>query len=160
MARRPRDQRATQRGQRGFTLLELLITLSVTTIGLIGLLSLHLSVARGNDTASRAAEAQQFAVSELESLRSMRLGDLMAALNNGNTAVVFPSDRTQDLSGRGNVPFQLVSLVEQLTSVSTSLIRIRVVARWAEEGGAVGANGGTLDHALALEVIKTMEETL
>ena len=53
------------RSQRGFTLLELLITLTVTTIGLIGLLSLHLSVARGNDGASRSAEAQQLGTSEV-----------------------------------------------------------------------------------------------
>src|SRR4029077_10818470 len=45
-------------GPRGFTLIELLITLSVTTIGLIGLLSLHLSVTRGNDGGGRSAGAQ------------------------------------------------------------------------------------------------------
>jgi len=37
-----------RQSQRGFTLLELMLTLTVTTIGLIGLLSLHLSIARGN----------------------------------------------------------------------------------------------------------------
>ena len=58
-----------RRGQRGFTLIELLITLSVTTIGLIGLLSLHLSIARGNDGASRSAEAEQITATNLESLR-------------------------------------------------------------------------------------------
>ena len=60
------------KGQRGFTLLELLITLSVTTIGLIGLLSLHLSVTRGNDGASRSAEAQQIGAGILEGLRASR----------------------------------------------------------------------------------------
>ena len=54
-----------RRGQRGFTLLELLITLSVTTIGLVGLLSLHLSVSRGNDGASRSAEARAWSTSEV-----------------------------------------------------------------------------------------------
>ena len=50
-ARRARDR------QRGFTLIELLVTLAITTVGLIGLLTLHLSLARGNDGASRTAEA-------------------------------------------------------------------------------------------------------
>src|SRR5512140_2662414 len=68
------------RGQRGFTLLELLITLSVTTIGLVGLLSLHLSVTRGNDGASRAAEAQQIGAATLESMRAQRLDALMTLL--------------------------------------------------------------------------------
>jgi prepilin-type N-terminal cleavage/methylation domain-containing protein len=66
--------------QRGFTLLELLITLSVTTIGLIGLLSLHLSVTRGNDGASRSADGQQIGVSEIETLRALSLPNMMTAL--------------------------------------------------------------------------------
>ena len=43
--------------QAGFTLLEMLITLAVTTIGLTGLLSLHVVTVKGNAASSRAAEA-------------------------------------------------------------------------------------------------------
>ncbi|HEY6173114.1 MAG TPA: prepilin-type N-terminal cleavage/methylation domain-containing protein, partial [Kofleriaceae bacterium] len=73
-----------RRGSRGFTLIELLITLSVTTIGLIGLLSLHLSIARGNDGASRSAEAQQITATTLETLRGLRIGTDPNDANNPN----------------------------------------------------------------------------
>jgi prepilin-type N-terminal cleavage/methylation domain-containing protein len=155
---RPTQPRNQRRIQRGFTLLELLITLSVTTIGLIGLLSLHLSVARGNDTASRAAEAQQLAVTELESLRSMRITALLTELG---PVPDFPTpQRVQLITGRGNITFRLVSQAERPVAGIPSLIRIRVVAGWAEGGGDVGSNAGAFDHSLALEVLKTMEETL
>lgn len=147
--------------QRGFTLIELLITLSVTTIGLIGLLSLHLSVTRGNDGASRAAEAEQVTASELESLRAMRLDNLMKALTGSTTVSFSPTpQRVQTINGRAGVSFTVTSTLTALTSASTSLMKIRVVTQWAEEGGRVGSNGGLLDHSLALEVVRTLEEAL
>jgi len=146
--------------ERGFTLLELLITLSVTTIGLVGLLSLHVSVARGNDGASRAAEAQQLCASELEALRAMKLSELAATLNGGNPTLVLPSTRVQTLTGRNLLPFTVTSSVAGLPSASSSLIRIRVVAQWAEDGATFGSNGGAYDHQIALEVIRTLEEAL
>jgi prepilin-type N-terminal cleavage/methylation domain-containing protein len=158
MSCRRRNTRRMHQG--GFTLLELLITLTVTTIGLIGLLSLHLSVTRGNDGASRSAEAQQIGVSELESLRAMRLPDMSQALT-GSSTLSFPTPpRVRTRLGRGGVPFTVTSTVTQLSSVSPSLLKIRVVTSWAEEGGTFGSNGGTLDHSLALEVIRTLEESL
>jgi len=141
------------RSQRGFTLLELLITLSVTTIGLIGLLSLHLSVVRGNDGASRSAEAQQLGVSELEALRGMRFDTLMALPGN-------PPTRVQHKKGRGGMQFDVTSTVAVLPGALGSLMRIRVVTTWAEDGGTLGENGGSLDHSLAFEVIRTVEESL
>ena len=152
--------RGQRRGPRGFTLLELLITLSVTTIGLIGLLSLHLSVTRGNDGASRSAEAQQIGASELESLRAQRLTDMMTNLT-GNPAFSLPTvPRVRAVAGRGGMTFTVTSTVVALPSASASLMRIRVVTQWTEDGGALGANGGQLDHALSLEVIRTVEEQL
>src|SRR4051812_44301745 len=69
----------------GFTLLELLMTLGVTTVGLVGLLSLHLSIARSNDASSRAAEATQIGQGVLESLRAARKVDMVAMLTGNGT---------------------------------------------------------------------------
>jgi prepilin-type N-terminal cleavage/methylation domain-containing protein len=145
------------RGPRGFTLLELLVTLSVTTIGLVGLLSLHLSVTRGNDGASRAAEAQQIGAATLESMRAQRLDALMLLLTGGPDVVPATPPYVTAATGRGGVAYTVTTTAVALTP---SLIRIRVVTSWTEDGGARGANGGQLDHDLPLEVVRTVEEAL
>lgn len=153
-------RRGRARAARGFTLLELLITLSVTTIGLVGLLSLHLSIARGNDGASRSAEAQQIAVSELESLRTLSISRLMKTLT-GSEVVALPTPKRERLvTGRGGLSFKVTTTVTALPGLSQNLIKIRVVTSWTEDGGAVGANGGQLDHAIPLEVVRTLQEVL
>lgn len=145
---------------RGFTLLELLITMSVTTIGLIGLLSLHVSVSRGNDGASRSAEAQQIAVTELESLRALGLVPMMAALT-GSASLTFPTaPRVRTTTGRGAMTYTVTTQASTLPGTSASLVKIRTVVSWTDDGGTAGSNGGQLDHQLALEVIRTMEEAL
>jgi prepilin-type N-terminal cleavage/methylation domain-containing protein len=137
--------------QRGFTLIELLITLSVTTIGLIGLLSLHLSIARGNDGASRSAEAEQITATNLESLRSMEINAMLGRIT---------AQPTLTATGRNGLTYTVTRSSTVLTGASTSLVRVRVVTGWTEDGAVAGTNGGQLDHAIALEVIRTMEEKL
>jgi prepilin-type N-terminal cleavage/methylation domain-containing protein len=143
--------RTAWRRQRGFTLIELLITLSVTTIGLIGLLSLHLSIARGNDGASRSAEAEQITATNLESLRSMEINAMLNRIT---------AQPTLTATGRNGLTYTVTRSSTVLTAASPSLVRVRVVTGWTEDGAVAGTNGGQLDHAIALEVIRTMEEKL
>lgn len=155
-----RARGATPCGPRGFTLLELLITLSVTTVGLIGLLSLHLGIVRGNDGASRAAEAQQITAARLESLRALRAGDLMQTFT-GSSTVSIPIPLTPPkvwtVPGRAQMSYTVTATVGPVTGAPPSLIRIRVVTTWTEDGGTFGVNP-ILDHALALEVLRTAED--
>lgn len=161
--------RATREG--GFTLLELLMTLGVTTIGLIGLLSLHLSLVRGNDGASRAAEATQLGNTTLESLRAARSVRDMMQLLTGDVGAAPPVDVPwcrRDASdsveataiGRNGMTYRCRVVVVELTSASTSLWRIRVEIGWTDDGAAPGALGGTLDHLIAVELIRTVEEAM
>jgi prepilin-type N-terminal cleavage/methylation domain-containing protein len=157
-ARRARSLR--RRGQRGFTLLELLITLSVTTIGLIGLLALHVSIARGNDGASRVAEAEQITVTALESLRAQSSATLMQTLA-GSTAAIPPATAAAyTVLGRNGLPYSVTRSVTALNATSASLWLIRVVTSWGEDGAAIGSAGDPLHHQIALEVIRTIEEQL
>lgn len=148
------------RGQRGFTLLELLITLTVTTIGLIGLLALHLSIVRGNDGASRTAEAEQITMSALESLRAQSPTTLMQTLAGSSTAVPPATAAAYTVLGRNGLPYSVTQSVTALTATSSSLWRIRVVTSWGEEGAAIGAPGDPGNHSIALELIRTIEEQL
>lgn len=148
------------RSERGFTLLELLLTLTVTTIGLVGLLALHLSVSRGNDGASRSAEAQQISTTTLESLRAQSTADMMLTLT-GNAAAVPPQTVTlPTVAGRAGMTYTRTVTVTSVPGASTNLWKIRVVTGWTEDGGSAGAAGGLYDHFIAVEVIRTLEEAL
>lgn len=149
-----------KRKQGGFTLLELLLTLTVTTIGLIGLLSLHLSIARGNDLATRSAEAASIGNATLEQLRAARIPDMMFQLT-GNPAATPPvSTNLPTVVGRNLMTFRRHVVVTQLNNASTSLWLVRVEVGWTEDGAAQGADGGTLDHVIPSEVVRTVEEAL
>jgi type II secretory pathway pseudopilin PulG len=155
----------------GFTLLELLMTLGVTTIGLIGLLSLHLSLVRGNDGASRAAEAMQIGNATLESLRAAAGVQDMAKLLTGNALDVPPIDvpwcrRDENDSveataiGRNGMTYRCRVVVVTPSAALPNLWRIRVEVGWTDDGAAPGTQGGLLDHLIAVEVLRTAEEAL
>ena len=149
-----------RQSQRGFTLLELMLTLTVTTIGLIGLLSLHLSIARGNDAANRSAEASQIANGTIEQLRAARIPDMIAELGLPLGSVP-PQDLNplDTVAGRGGMTFRRRVILTSLAA-SSSLWLIRVEVSWAEDFAAYGSNGGMLDHTVSAEVIRTVEEAL
>jgi Tfp pilus assembly protein PilV len=149
-----------KRKQGGFTLLELLLTLTVTTIGLIGLLSLHLSIARGNDLATRSSEAASIGNAALEQLRAARIPDMMQQLT-GNPAATPPINvNFGTVVGRNGMTFRRQVKVTQLNNASTSLWLVRVEVGWTEDGAAQGADSGTLDHMIASEVVRTVEDAL
>ncbi len=147
-----------RRAQRGFTLLELLVTLTITTIGLIGLLGLHVSLSRGSTSAGQFAEATQVAASTLESLRSDRIADMATTLT-GNPTATPPIDVTMStVDGRAGMTYRRRVVVSALAA-STSLWHVRVEVSWTEDGAAPGADA-TLDHMIAVEVVRTIEEAL
>jgi Tfp pilus assembly protein PilV len=138
-----------RRGERGFTLLEVLMTLGVTTIGLIGLMALHFSVAQGNDAASRSADAAQVANSTLDSLRAMRRQAMVQQLT-GNPFVLPPIDVTPpDQIVRGMTFHRRVVV----TVPSADLWLVRVEVFWWEDGAPeVPLNG--FDHRIAVETLR------
>ena len=149
----------TRGTQRGFTLLELLMTLSITTIGLVGLVSLHLSIARGNDGASRFAEATQFGSATLEGLRAQTVPNMVQTLT-GSSLTAPPIDvNLTTVTGRAGMIYRRRVIVEQLTSASTSLWRIRVEIGWTDDGAASTA-AAELQHLVAVELIRSLEEQL
>lgn len=158
---------ARRRPQRGFTLLELLVTLAITTIGMLGILSLHLSLSRGNDGASRAAESITVAKDTLEWLRSLRYDDMLSALNT-------PAPGTEDLVvdlgpmvGRAGMTYRRRVILRKIAdhgATNSQLIRLRVEVGWTEDGAArTAADGfaaGRYDHSTSFELLRTNQEAL
>jgi prepilin-type N-terminal cleavage/methylation domain-containing protein len=141
-------------GQRGFTLLELLVTLTVTTIGLVGLLSLHVSLTRGNEITSRTQEGSTIANQTLENLRSQRPADMMTTLT-GNPATVPPVTVTiGTAAGRNGLTYSRTVIV---TAVTSTLWKLRVTVSWTDDGAVAG---GKFDHAISAEIVRTTQETL
>lgn len=161
---------ARRQGQRGFTLLELLITLAITTIGMVGVMTLHMSVSRGNDGAARTNEAMTVATETVEWLRSMAFDDLQSEL--GGINPVMGSPLTVNLStipGRAAMSFRRRTIITVLSGNvvggnDTRLTRFRVEVAWTEDGavrtGADNFSDGYYDHQVAFEFVRTAKEFL
>ncbi len=155
MVAQPPRRRPARR--RGFTLLEMLVTLVITTVGLTGLLSLHVVLTKGNELSARSGEAVAIAQRTLEEYRNRKALALLTEFS----VVDLPIDATLDtVAGRAGTTFARRLIVQQLTTASNSLIRLRVVVSWTDDGATAGAQGGILDHQVALEINRTVEEDL
>ncbi|HUJ60106.1 MAG TPA: prepilin-type N-terminal cleavage/methylation domain-containing protein [Kofleriaceae bacterium] len=142
-----------RRGQAGFTLIELMITLVVTVFGLMGMMALHISLTAGNDAASRSQEALAVGSEVMESLRSKRATDMMMALT-GSTTTLPPVDiiNYQTLSGRNGVSYQVDAHVSQV-GASANLWKLRIVVNWVEDSSSQ-------THTLPIELVRTTQEAL
>lgn len=146
-----------RRRQRGFTLLEMLITMAVTVIGLTGLMSLYVVTTQGNATTSRSGEGVAVAEATMEEIRNLSLPALFTEF--GVTAL--PIDASMNtVAGRAGVTFSRRVQVEELTATSTNLIKIRVEVTWTDAGAAPGSDNGIHDHRVAFELVRTATEQL
>jgi len=136
-------------GQGGFTLLELMVTLIVTLIGMAGLLQLHTSMARANEASGRQLEASGYAEQALEQLRSLTLAELITEYS------ALPIDEDYDtVSGRNGVDFTRHVSVIEVSPAPNSLIRLRVEVSWTDNGAVEGSADGIYDHTLAVELLR------
>lgn len=170
--------RSPCRGERGFTITELLVALTVTVIGLAGLLSLHVATVRGNVAASRALEATSFAEESHEVLRSVPLGELelfFAAATTTEQYYFWDSDDGADTPvrklgksttlGRNNQQYLRVVRLFLPESTKPNLVRVTVEIVWNDElpvtlesTAKLTAEGA--DHRLRIETLRTKSEAL
>lgn len=171
MKRAKLHARPPQRGQSGFTLFELLVALSLTIIGLVGLLSLHLSTLNGNKGAERISEATAIAQRTMEELRSYRLdgGENSIEQEFGQLPIVdaplTTGDGPVEFGRTGTAKYYRQFSVVELNAISEDLVRFRVEILWAEGGGDPDPASATpappeLIRRVALELIRTRQEAL
>lgn len=146
---------AAIRGQRGFTVIEVLITLAVTLIGLGGLMTLHHVMSEGTATAGRMAEASSIAEAALEAVRRAPFGTLETQLG------AVPIDvELEQASGRGERVYGRHIAIEAIDSVSQDLFRVRIEVTWSDDGAVAGAEDGIHDHTFVLETFRTRQESM
>jgi prepilin-type N-terminal cleavage/methylation domain-containing protein len=160
------DRRRTTR-QKGFSLIEILIAMTVTLIGLAGLLSLHLTTVRGNSRATRTVMASVIAQQTMDQLRSLpvrapTVGYLDPTLENQfgipSTDVELPAAQGPD-----NTRYQRLVSVTPLGPVGDpleNLVRVRVVIAWTDEGASATTTDSRLRHRMVLEAIRTRQDVL
>jgi prepilin-type N-terminal cleavage/methylation domain-containing protein len=143
-----------RRGQRGFTLVELLVTMVVTIFGLMAIMALHVSLTEGNNAANRAAEATAIGAQTLESLRSQRSSDMMQTLTGSSTATP-PVDVAPYITetGRNGMTYT-IDVHVSTTASSSTLWRIRAVVSWTDDDVTAST------HSLALEILRTQQDAL
>ncbi len=143
------------RKQAGFTLLELLITMSITIFGLMGLMASHISLSSAGDQASQTQEAVTLGTQLVEQLRKERVTDMMKALT-GSSAAVAPQTILDYLPQTGRNGLQYHRDVKVTQGPSATLWRIRVEVYWSEDN----STGTTAQHRLTFELIRSNLEEL
>lgn len=153
-ARRP--PRRADRGQRGFTMFELLITLVVSAVGMAGVLALQLATVRTNASAAQAAEAIAIAEQTVEEARGLTLAQMYTEYEDDGALPIDHDFGGATVLGRTTTYTRRV-IVEEMTP-SPDLMRIRVEVYWAEDGADVTDDAQR--RTVSLEVLRTRQETL
>jgi prepilin-type N-terminal cleavage/methylation domain-containing protein len=131
-------------GEAGFTMVELLVTLAVTVIGMTGAIALHLAITRANGGAAQQADAMAIAEHAIEDARSLTLDEMYTAYEDDDGALPIDWDYDGATEQGRTATYQKRILVEQ---VQGDLVRLRVEVSWG-------------DHLIALELVRTRQETL
>jgi type IV pilus assembly protein PilV len=136
--------------ERGFTLMELLITMVVTVFGLMGVMSLHVSMTRGNDTAGRTQEAISIGGQMMETLRSERPADMMTALS----ATAPPVDIAPwvTVAGRNGLSYTVDVHISAVAG-NTNLWKIRLEVKWTDDGS-------TVERMIPIELVRNNRDAL
>ena len=144
-----------RRGESGFTMVELLVTLAVSAIGVAGMLALQLTTVRTNATSSTSADAVTIAERTIEEARGLSVDEMLFEYE----AAALPIDHDfglQTVSGRTATYLRRI-LVEE-NEDSDDLLRIRVEVTWADDGRDV--NDPAYRHTVSLEILRTRQEAL
>lgn len=145
-------------GERGFTLTELLVALTVTVIGLAGLLSLHVTTVRGNAAAGQYLEATTIAEETLEALRHEPVVQIESEYQSITGTEWSPGETLAAVTGRANQTYLRRLYAVELPG-SPNLVRFRVQVMWSE-GGVIPTGPSDADHVIEVETIRTRTEVL
>jgi type IV pilus modification protein PilV len=135
--------RTARRGERGFTLIEVLVALLITIIGLAGVLMMQASSSRANRQNAEFTHASMIAEETLESARGTNITTLLA-----NTTTYQP----QTYSG---VVYNITISAAEVTTGS-NLVRITAAVTYSEDNDTSTAD----DRTARFQMLRTKTELL
>jgi len=147
-----------RRDQAGFTLIELLVALSVTVIGLIGLLSLHVSTMKGNRSASRSAEATAIGQQTVEELRGLPVNGVIDSIVSRHGPLPIVDAVLDPVDGRAGMIYSRTLDVTPIPD--TDMVLMRVEVTWADDGADPATAPVELVHTSSFELARSTLEAL
>ncbi len=157
--------RNVERGEHGFTIMELLIVMGISLFGMAGLMSVYTSTAGANQGVSHSAEAIDICEQTMEGFRSMSVPQIEAVPGYGAIPAgsgwgpVAHADGF--ILGRNDVYFDRRVSAKEVTGFP-GLVRIDVVVSWADDGDDP-TNASALAsevHSISLQMVRTRLEAL
>lgn len=163
----PRSRR--ERGQRGFSLIEILVAMTVTIICLAGLMSVYTTTVQGNSRAGRTVVASAVAQQTMEELRSLPVQPPVANYQ-GPTLLTLVGGTLPaadvplvNITVQDGTIFKRTVTVKQLVLPSqplSNLLHIQLVVEWTDEGAAITTTDRRLKHRIVLESVRTRQDLL
>ena len=117
--------RKTLKNTKGFSLIELLIAMSVLAVGMLAAASMQYSTVRNNTQGNVSTQASMLAKAQLEMLKNQNIG----------SAVLAPGDYNapSPIDENGN-PGGIYSRFWSIEPLGTAARRIRVTVQWTKFG--------------------------
>ena len=142
--------------QSGFTLLELLVTMLISIIGLTGLAAAFVTTARGNIDARHSAEAVAVGQGAIEQLKSMSIARIETTYATTITETPFTAAYHEG-DFVGSLTYRRRIEAQQYPG-QIDLVMLRVIVEWTDENLAAGTSGGIYDHRISLELMRSRQE--
>ena len=132
----------TRRAQGGFTMMEIMVSLVITIIGLSGVLMMQADTVKGNRRSVQFTRAAMIAEESMESARGLSVDTILAGV--ANSTVTY-----------ANVPYTVsLSAVEHPSSSNLVIVTVRVT--YSEDGDT----GSGDDRVASAQLIRTRTEKL
>ena len=122
------------RSERGFTLIEVLVALSIMSLGMIGILALQKAATSASGYSRRATEAAVLAEDRLEEMRTLPLSTV--------------TDGTDTVDASGVANDEGLFTRAWTLAVADEIATITVRVQWNESDGA---------HAITFRTMRTVE---
>ena len=142
------------RGQCGFTLIEVMIAVTVFAIGILAVGLMQIRAVKGNSSASGLTEATTAAQNQMEQLMALNYNDLMLSDTDGdgtgglNDVPPAAADASDVYIGSIGITYNIFWNIAVNSPVSNTK-QIRVIVQWTQNGSA---------RTVTLNLVKSLTE--